>query len=79
MFHDSFSFKILSSVPSSLSILYLQLVDDFLGTGFTRVFNRSIGGTLILDRTSKRDFTIPDHYTQREQQPLQGLRRGDTL
>lgn len=36
------------------------MADDFLGTSFLRVFNRGIGGTLILDGPSERHDSIPN-------------------
>lgn len=36
-------------LTSSLTLFSCQLVDDFLGPGFLRVFSRSLYGTLILD------------------------------
>jgi hypothetical protein len=39
-------------------LLNVQLIDNFLGTGFLRIINRSLGGTLILDRPSERYHSI---------------------
>ena len=47
-------------MSASSLLLTIQLVDDFLGAGFTCVFNRRLGGALILYRSSQRDYSIPD-------------------
>ena len=47
-------------LTSSLLFFSCQMADDFLGTGFLRVFNRGIDGTLILDGPSERHDSIPN-------------------
>lgn len=46
-------------LKSSLLLFSCQMADDFLGTGFLRVFNRGVDGTLILDGPSERHDSIP--------------------
>ena len=47
-------------LTSSLLLFSCQVADDFLGTSFLRIFNRGIGGTLILDGPSERHDSIPN-------------------
>ena len=47
-------------MSTSSLLLNVQLTDDFLGAGITRVFNRRLGSTLILYRPSERYHFIPD-------------------